>query len=495
MSNSDQTLTLYAAIAASAQSVSEQMQAEMVRLAGTTKSAAGDRVLARLARRTDITAATRTAVEKSPRAAVKSAWLSRTDHPSGYVEAAIAAETRVTVLKAVAEHEDTSPEMLTMLAKTQSRQVAQAILARSDAPAEAATSAMSTLLACYANLSYADKSQVAAWSTAHQDTWEQVVATVTDKVALSELITSRGIHIPASQVARIAQIVLGSWQAEFDPNDSYAYYDTPNRRLGQACAALLESPAWVEDSPEDELAATVLNALRSTKAGLTYYRSTAMEDCINRFFGTAADRAAAEKRKKTRLATLHAAATTSDATKLVAFSTSRDTAVIAALAENPNLRLEHLTHAYEPGLVELCVNNGGSRAMAAGIQLANSYYGWTRDWLSELDESELDQAADIAMRIVREDGRSYMFSHQFVRMMQVPRIGKRVISQVSVPEIINVLNSNVLTEDLLAVVAQSVADTIGDYVTDAEGWEMFSSLASAMETATIAEAAQVATSV
>jgi hypothetical protein len=492
------TLALYAAIAQSAPSLPESTQGEMARLATDSKSQAGDKVLARLAVRQDLTGTALETVKRSTRAVVVAAWLSREGHSNEYVSEVISQENRVTILKTVAAHPGSSPAVLDALSRRAIPVVCAVLLARTDLDDQSALRCIETTFD-REGLTSEMLRHVEGGITRYQAVWPELAAKAATPQAVYQLLTHARFQFAEPDLTRVARLVLDDWGTRIG-RGALARNSSVNNRYLTQCAKLLASADWNVDSDEDREVAELLDTLQAemqkAQGRQSPFTITGVSlECHQRHYGTPEVKLAAAQRRERRAARIAEAAVTSDPDRLRELATEvrRDVAVINALRSNPHLRLEHLTECSHRELVLACAERPSERAAAAGVLVAIG--GPPVLWTKELTESEKVTAAIAAVARARggeEDAHlsGYTCAKLFVNQALLPYIAV----QLRVRELTNAIEGGHCSARTAATAAAAAAGLLSQGLQSDEQWRTFDALANELENS-VKETVQVACSV
>lgn len=489
MSDDKTALELYAHVAAVSKPLPDLAQSEMAAAAATSKSPVADRVLANLAKRTDLAAGARSIIEKCDRAAVKAAWLSRADHPAGYIEQAVAKEKRVTVLAAVAGHSDASAPLLSALAKRDLVPVATALLGRTELDVDDAAIAVWTLIDAR-NTNYKQSDVLLKAIRMRQDLQPVLSAGAVTRIRAAYLLRVNGFAFEAADLPRVANLLVADWATRVRPVSEPRFGHKENDTIRAHCRALLDEPNWDVDTQEDQLLADALLWLRENATERWASSQPAAEDCIARHYGTPDQREEAERRRLARRQRVQEAATTADPKLLAALAESREASIVSALQENPNLKLEHLLGSPHSSLVEVCIGRGQDKLLGTALLFRTT----RKVSLKDFSDEECQAIGEI---IVEQQRRTYaqrIPDWALYGLLSNTRLAPGVLQALNGNELATIVNSDRLDVATRKKVVLFLTEMLETYLGDSEQWKTFTALLGEMEGPVI-ESLKVATSV
>lgn len=490
-------------VAASDEPLSDMARKQIATTATTLKSHQGDRILSHLARRADLDDETRKILENSSRAAVKAAWLSRTDHPPGYVEAAIAKEKRVTVLATVAAHPDAGPSLLTALAASPSTKVAVEILKRDDSPHEARVKAAQVLVGQDKDLNYPQAYLLTSVMDADRTVGTDAVAGLDSPTWW--VLDNMAWAIPADQLGAYTALVLAKWEKDLDPATATRWSRTVSHRYPRALSALIGHPNWDTSSDLDRELANVAQRLKT----LSIAYADSVEQCRIRHHGTDKEKQELRRKEAETSALLESARTTSDTTEILRLLSLDRQDVLDVLAGNENVTLDHLLDS-EVTRSWNGVDNGvlltalGARGYDP-VELAAAWLVLTRasfsalpeDVLEPLAEEDIPEVGRLAAEYLQtraacanERANSWSTFWLLTNRLDDERALEGAIPQMSVSDLSELLNRS-YSERPKAIAGQALAKLLSTELHTDQAWETFIALAAQSEGA-ITEALAVA---
>lgn len=488
-------------VAASEDPLQPLAQKEIADIGLKDKTNNGSALLVALAGRNDLSDDVRALIEACPRAAVKVAWLSRTDHPEGYVEKAVAKEKRVTILAEAAAHPNSAAALVDALSHVDSVKVAVAVLSREGISDQAKVNAMSTLLS-HGNTNYQAARIEATVLTDNPPLWDAIAKKAKTSEAVWKLCAHRGFVIPQSELTRFAKVILRKWDDHLPApgaRGARSAWGIPTNRYHAAAATLLGNPHWDPNTPEDGELALMAQRLREYSSQL----SEAVEACRVRHFGTPAEKEAARAAEEQFKRDVALAKTTSSDNEIDRLIASPSFAVAASLKENPNVTLEHILKDHlsrgrvywSEELILSRLNHGEDpvRVAAALMVFDNlSYSRLPEDLTKQLSDSDLTKVGELIPGMTRAMGSSRWLSLGVARLADNPHILAGVIPQMTVQE----LHELVTYEYIAASVKKSIAEVLAVHLqqglNDTTAWKTFAVLAGQSE-GSLTETIRVAT--
>lgn len=483
---SSELLEILEYVSASKAPLGELAQEHIAEAASAAKSNAGDRVLVQLVRREDLAPKARRVIEASPRAAAKAAWLSRTDHPAGYVEAAIDKEKRVTVLAAVAAHPDASDELIEALSRARRTKVSEAILGRDAAPDAALVNACASILDLGASMNYKQSYIASRVLLERAELLEDIVNSITSNAGLWAVADNTNIALPPDSIGRVVKAITANWEQDL-PQDRQRW-SSPVHRYSRAVSHLLSNPHWDSTRKGDALMAELIERITSLGGSV----SDEAKLCLVRNKGTEHERANALAEVEKRKAAVQAARETTDEDAIVRYLLSNKEQMKDAVSENPNVTLECLITAASSGgvwlaqrhieaITKTCLDRGDNPAHVAAVILlmgARTYDRLPEQVKSMLGgEDQLNVGRHLAQAMVdntwaRSSGLAVLRS-----MSDQPGVVAGALPVLSLVELHSALSHEYTRSEVKDAVAEHVANVLNDGLTSAEAWKTFVALA------------------
>lgn len=187
--------------------------------------------------------------------AVKAAWLSRDDHPQGYVSGQLAKEKRAKVLSAVIRSDNASLDLLRVASRDVRRMVQEAMLSRSDLPDDLLVEAL--VHTVVKPRTYSLRQVVSEWTSRRSDLVPLVVGRISDPETKVRLWVKHRSQFSTDQLtvlleSTVAPALLSHIDIMGGVGDStrYSYWNAPETPLwmyaeAEVLFALVTSPAWV----------------------------------------------------------------------------------------------------------------------------------------------------------------------------------------------------------------------------------------------------------